>query len=233
MLVLYIYMCCNSVSEYLYVVILLICESYGLTVSEDFSLMFVICSCRPTCSNMTVSTASGNTMNSRLRMKKPFSLARSLLEFLALGTAFCFISTCIWYLQCLCPLCHELIADFVNFDDTGRNPEEIPWAETGAEYIVESTGVFTDKDKAAAHLKVLHQQIPWHSIFPSFMACYVVAALSLLFVLLFLLSCWCNNNLHMVKDFQQVGLTVGILYFFWSWGNDDFNPCPEAKDQLN
>ncbi|KAL7160624.1 hypothetical protein ABFS83_01G108600 [Erythranthe nasuta] len=36
-----------------------------------------------------------------------------------------------------------------------RNPEEIPWGETGAEYIVESTGVFTDKDKAAAHLKEL------------------------------------------------------------------------------
>lgn len=35
-----------------------------------------------------------------------------------------------------------------------RNPEEIPWAKTGAEYVVESTGVFTDKDKAAAHLKV-------------------------------------------------------------------------------
>ncbi|MBA0768915.1 hypothetical protein Gotri_017689 [Gossypium trilobum] len=34
-----------------------------------------------------------------------------------------------------------------------RNPEEIPWGETGAEYIVESTGVFTDKAKAAAHLK--------------------------------------------------------------------------------
>ncbi|KAK4751282.1 hypothetical protein SAY87_004764 [Trapa incisa] len=34
-----------------------------------------------------------------------------------------------------------------------RNPEEIPWSETGAEYVVESTGVFTDKDKAAAHLK--------------------------------------------------------------------------------
>nr|GMD26205.1 glyceraldehyde-3-phosphate dehydrogenase 2, cytosolic [Ipomoea batatas] len=34
-----------------------------------------------------------------------------------------------------------------------RNPEEIPWAEAGAEYVVESTGVFTDKDKSAAHLK--------------------------------------------------------------------------------
>lgn len=40
-----------------------------------------------------------------------------------------------------------------------RNPEEIPWGETGAEYIVESTGVFTDKDKAAAHLKVYNYDI--------------------------------------------------------------------------
>ncbi|THU46164.1 hypothetical protein C4D60_Mb09t02070 [Musa balbisiana] len=39
-----------------------------------------------------------------------------------------------------------------------RNPEEIPWGETGAEYVVESTGVFTDKDKAAAHLKVVHDR---------------------------------------------------------------------------
>ncbi|KAM7254204.1 hypothetical protein ACFE04_031886 [Oxalis oulophora] len=34
-----------------------------------------------------------------------------------------------------------------------RNPEEIPWGATGADFVVESTGVFTDKDKAAAHLK--------------------------------------------------------------------------------
>lgn len=34
-----------------------------------------------------------------------------------------------------------------------RNPEEIPWGETGADYVVESTGVFTDKAKAAAHLR--------------------------------------------------------------------------------
>ncbi|GMN49151.1 hypothetical protein TIFTF001_018323 [Ficus carica] len=39
-----------------------------------------------------------------------------------------------------------------------RNPEEIPWGETGAEFVVESTGVFTDKDKAAAHLKVINDR---------------------------------------------------------------------------
>ncbi len=32
------------------------------------------------------------------------------------------------------------------------NPEEIPWKECGAEYILESTGVFTVIDKAKAHL---------------------------------------------------------------------------------
>ncbi|TQD86448.1 hypothetical protein C1H46_027937 [Malus baccata] len=34
-----------------------------------------------------------------------------------------------------------------------RDPVEIPWSGSGAEYIVEATGVFTDKEKAAAHLK--------------------------------------------------------------------------------
>ncbi|KAK7417159.1 glycerol-3-phosphate dehydrogenase [Neonectria punicea] len=33
-----------------------------------------------------------------------------------------------------------------------RDPSEIPWAETGAEYVVEATGVFTTIDKAKAHL---------------------------------------------------------------------------------
>ncbi len=33
------------------------------------------------------------------------------------------------------------------------NPNEIPWGECGAEYVVESTGVFTAQDKAMLHLK--------------------------------------------------------------------------------
>lgn len=34
-----------------------------------------------------------------------------------------------------------------------RDPSEIKWGESGAEIIVEATGVFTLKDKASAHLK--------------------------------------------------------------------------------
>ena len=33
------------------------------------------------------------------------------------------------------------------------DPSEIPWKECGAEYIVESTGVFTTTDKASAHFR--------------------------------------------------------------------------------
>ncbi|MEK8132574.1 type I glyceraldehyde-3-phosphate dehydrogenase [Paenibacillus filicis] len=34
-----------------------------------------------------------------------------------------------------------------------RNPENLPWAEAGAEIVVESTGIFTSKEKAELHLK--------------------------------------------------------------------------------
>src|SRR5439155_4399360 len=34
-----------------------------------------------------------------------------------------------------------------------RNPADLPWKELGARIVVESTGLFTDRDKAAAHIE--------------------------------------------------------------------------------
>jgi glyceraldehyde 3-phosphate dehydrogenase len=34
-----------------------------------------------------------------------------------------------------------------------RNPAELPWGDLGVDLVVESTGIFTDRDKAALHLQ--------------------------------------------------------------------------------
>ncbi|GMN60631.1 hypothetical protein TIFTF001_029723 [Ficus carica] len=39
-----------------------------------------------------------------------------------------------------------------------RDPAEIPWGDYGAEYVVESSGVFTTLEKASAHKKVVHEE---------------------------------------------------------------------------
>ena len=33
-----------------------------------------------------------------------------------------------------------------------RDPKELPWGDLGVDVVIESTGFFTDQDKAAAHL---------------------------------------------------------------------------------
>jgi glyceraldehyde 3-phosphate dehydrogenase len=34
-----------------------------------------------------------------------------------------------------------------------RNPADIPWGDSGVEYVIESTGLFTSKEKAQAHIE--------------------------------------------------------------------------------
>src|SRR4051794_24220351 len=34
-----------------------------------------------------------------------------------------------------------------------RDPKALPWGDLGVDVVVESTGIFTDRDKAAAHLE--------------------------------------------------------------------------------
>jgi glyceraldehyde 3-phosphate dehydrogenase len=38
-------------------------------------------------------------------------------------------------------------------------PEEIPWSESNADYVVESTGVFTTIDKAAVGERTMFEYI--------------------------------------------------------------------------
>jgi glyceraldehyde 3-phosphate dehydrogenase len=40
-----------------------------------------------------------------------------------------------------------------------RNPADLPWKELGAEIVIESTGLFTDREKAAAHLEAGAQKV--------------------------------------------------------------------------
>ena len=34
-----------------------------------------------------------------------------------------------------------------------RNPEDLPWGKLGVEVVIESTGIFTEADKARGHIK--------------------------------------------------------------------------------
>ena len=38
-----------------------------------------------------------------------------------------------------------------------RNPDDLPWGDLGVDVVIESTGIFTKRDKAATHLEAAHR----------------------------------------------------------------------------
>ena len=48
-----------------------------------------------------------------------------------------------------------------------RDPKELPWGELGVDVVVESTGIFTSRDQAAAHLEGAGLDTPRPSSFSS------------------------------------------------------------------
>ena len=46
-------------------------------------------------------------------------------------------------------------------------PSEIPWGKHDVDFVVESTGVFTTKEKANAHIEVRMTNVVFKNIFPA------------------------------------------------------------------
>ncbi|KAG5526944.1 hypothetical protein RHGRI_028024 [Rhododendron griersonianum] len=59
------------------------------------------------------------------------------------------------FLKCVSILCSSVINGKQIKVSSIRDPADIPWGDYGAEYVVESSGVFTTIDKASAHKKSL------------------------------------------------------------------------------
>ena len=92
------------------------------------------------------------------------SLSRSDLEVVALNDPFINLDYMVYMLKYdsvhgrfdgdVCTKDNKLIVNgkaIYTYDS--KDPAEIPWSESGAEYIVDSTGVFTEIPKASAHFK--------------------------------------------------------------------------------
>lgn len=157
---------------------------------------------RHTCLSTIVFTASGSIMTSRSRTLKPFSLVRSQSPSLVLGIILndvLAVGVGVVVVQRLKIILYTFF----------RNPEEIPWSEVGVDFVVESTGVFTDKDKAAAHLKV----------FPDISFQHV-----------WLLMNWCRNDAFFLIKGRFINCLIVIVredfpvycYPFWRWGYEQF-----------
>ena len=107
-----------------------------------------------------------------------------------------------------------------------RDPATIPWAEYGVEVVIESTGIFTTREKAAAHLIGGAQRVIISTASPDADATFVIGVNDEAFdpahdVVVSNASCTTNCFAPMVKVLDEaLGVRHGLMTTVHAYTND-------------
>ncbi|KAG0125955.1 hypothetical protein HOY82DRAFT_581184 [Tuber indicum] len=124
----------------------------------------------------------------------------------------------------------------ISSNDSGdlieKDPANIPWKDTGAEYIVESTGVFTTTEKSKAHLKGGAKKVVMYADAPMFVCGVNLAKYSKDVEILSNASCTTNCLAPLAKVINdKFGIAEGLMTTVHSYtATQKTVDGPSAKD---